>query len=100
MAGLFTGASAPELPADSGTAASRLQVLVALRTLDDISACVDVLSRYDFSNIEPAVLQMLQQRIFDLAHGGAVCLRAVQPAWAVHAELYPSEPVLNEGGAE
>lgn len=96
MAGLSLGAAAPDAGAQAPSIPSPSQLKVAQRAVLDICECVVMLNRYGFEGVEPAVLQMVQKRVHELAHGASQCLAGEASAIAVHGDLFPFESIPDE----
>lgn len=77
------------------------RIALACRAAGDITEVVMVLCRAERAELNSAVLQMLQQRVYDLASGILAMLEdpRAEPA-DIRADLYPSEPAsAATGGA-
>lgn len=74
------------------------RVALAVRAACDITDVVAVLASLDADDLTPATLQMVQQRIHELACGVSAALQdPTEALWEIRSRLYPSEPV--RGGA-
>ena len=68
------------------------RVDLARRALGDIMEVVQVLARIQGDDLHPSVLQMVQQRVYELASGAFAALDdVVDPLVAIHGRIYPSE---------
>ncbi len=78
-------------PLVQGASPSHLQL--ARRAAGDIADCVMVLAEYQFIDVSPPVLQMVQQRVHALASSIFEVLdERPRPVEVMRSELYPSEP--------
>lgn len=75
-----------------GQGASPAHLQLARRAAGDISDCMMLLAEYKFIDVEPPVLQMLQQRVNELANGIFEALdNRPRPVKEIHSVLFPSE---------
>lgn len=82
-------------PLVQGASPSHLQL--ARRAAGDISDCMMVLAEYQFIDVSPPVLQMVQQRVHALASSIYEALEErTRPVEVLRSELYPSEPTHSD----
>lgn len=69
------------------------RVSLAVRAACDITDVAGVLASLDVDDLTPAALQMVQQRIHELACGVCAALQdPMEALWEIRSRLYPSEP--------
>ena len=76
------------------------RVSLAVRAAGDITDVVGLLASVGADDLTPAALQMVQQRIHELACG--ICTALEHPTdalWEIRSRLYPSEPVRGDAHA-
>jgi|GEM_PF-4764430 len=86
--------------ADPATLPQGPRVVVASRACADVADVLGVLSLYNFVEVPPAVLQMVQQRAHELALGAVSALADPEPIEEIHARVWPSERAAADGGAQ